>query len=275
LLFPVPEPFSWERTTERFRAFGRDPVNVWEDGRLYRVFDGTEVAIEAAPGGVRIDPGNELVAGQVRWFLGGDFDLDSFAAFAATDPVLARVVEAVQGFRPPLVPDPFEMLVGSITAQQVSLFAAFAIRARLVERFGRPFEHAHAFPARDVFAGVPGEELRALGFSGRKAEYVISLACSDLDLDGLAALPDDEVKAAIISQRGLGEWTADWFLARHLGRPDAWPAGDLGVRKAVSAFYFEGRDVPTDEVRAFGERFGPYRNLTAHYLLAGHRVLDA
>jgi len=76
------------------------------------------------------------------------------------------------------------------------------------------------------------------------------------------------VKAQLTALRGIGEWTADWFLARHLGRSEAWPAGDLGVRKAVSRFYGEGRDLSTEEVRAIGERFAPFQNLTAHYLLA-------
>jgi DNA-3-methyladenine glycosylase II len=106
------------------------------------------------------------------------------------------------------------------------------------------------------------EELVALGFSRRKAEYVVGLARSELDLAGLALLADEEVKERIVSIRGLGEWTADWFLARHLGRPRAWPAGDLALRKAVRALY---GDV---DVRAAGARFEPFQNLTAHYLLA-------
>ena len=85
--------------------------------------------------------------------------------------------------------------------------------------------------------------------------------------DELAGLPDEEVKARLVTVRGLGEWTADWFLARHLARPRAWPAGDLALRKAVLAFYPEAGDM-----RAFGERFDPFQNLTAHYLLTGSRV---
>jgi DNA-3-methyladenine glycosylase II len=112
------------------------------------------------------------------------------------------------------------------------------------------------------------DELTPLGFSRRKAEYVVGIARSDLDLHGLAARSDDEVKAELTALTGIGEWTADWFLARHLARPRAWPAGDLGVRKAVSAFYGEGRTLTTEEVRTMGERFDPFQNLTAHYLLA-------
>jgi len=189
-------------------------------------------------------------------------DLDSFAAFAATEPVLAGLVERFRGLRPPLAPDPFESLVTSITAQQVSLFAAFAIRNRLIERFGERATHAYSFPARERLASAREEELVALGFSRRKAEYVVSLALSELDLHALAALPDDEVRARIVAQRGLGEWTAEWFLARHLARPRAWPAGDLGLRKAVALFYGDA-----DE-RAARPRFAPFENLSAHYLLS-------
>jgi 3-methyladenine DNA glycosylase/8-oxoguanine DNA glycosylase len=77
------------------------------------------------------------------------------------------------------------------------------------------------------------------------------------------------VKARLIAVRGLGEWTADWFLARHLARPQAWPAGDLGLRKAAAAFYLDGSLPSIEEVRVLGARVTPFQNLTAHYLLAG------
>ena len=80
------------------------------------------------------------------------------------------------------------------------------------------------------------------------------------------------MRAALVAQRGLGEWTADWFLARHLGRPHAWPAGDLALRRAVSIFYGDGSELTTEEVRGMGERFAPFQNLTAQYLLLGGRV---
>ena len=175
-------------------------------------------------------------------------------------------VRRLAGFRPPLAPDPFEALVSSITAQQVSLQSAFAVRSRLIERFGQPAQHAVAFPTRERIARASEEELTALGFSRRKAEYVLGVARAELDFDELALLPDDEVKTRLTSLRGLGEWSADWFLARHLARPEAWPAGDLGLRKAVLAFY-----PGVTDVRSAGERFRPFQNLSAHYLLAALR----
>jgi DNA-3-methyladenine glycosylase II len=268
-LVELPEPYAFELSTARYRAFGTDLANLWHDGGLHRVIDGREVRITDARGGVDVEPLDRDVEPVVRKLLGAEFDLDEFYGFAATEPVLAGLVEELQCLRPPIAVEPFESIVTSITAQQVSLRAAFAIRNRLIERFGVRAEHAYAFPTRERLAVAEPEELFALGFSRRKAEYATGLARSDLDLAALALLPDDEVKAALTALTGIGEWTADWFLARHLARSRAWPAGDLGVRKAVSRFYGDGRDLTTDEVRAIGERFDPFQNLTAHYLLAG------
>ena len=261
-LLPAPQPFSLELTTARFRAFGLDRATVWEGGALYRAVGGRELRIAAADGGVEVEPLDGETEAVVRRLLGFEFDLVAFAEWAAGREQLAPLVVRFAGFRPTLAADPFEMLVGAITAQQVSLYAAVAIRNRLVERFGERVGRVWAFPLRERLALASEEELASLGFSWRKAEYVIGLARSDLDLGALGLLPDDEVKAQLTALRGLGEWTADWFLARYLGRPRAWPAGDLALRKAVRALY---GDV---DVRAAGARFEPFQNLSAHYLLA-------
>ncbi len=265
-LLAVPQPYDFERSLDRFTFWGVDRANVWHDGGLHRVVRGREVRIAPANGGVRVEPLDAVTEPVVRKLLGLELDLDSFSAFAQSDPVLAAAVQRLPGFRPPLAPDPFEALVSSITAQQVSLHSAFAVRSRLIERFGEPAERAVAFPTRERLARATDDELTALGFSRRKAEYVVGLARADLDFDELALLPDDEVKTRITSLRGLGEWSADWFLARHLARPEAWPAGDLGLRKAVLAFYPDVTDI-----RAAGVRFRPFQNLSAHYLLAALR----
>jgi DNA-3-methyladenine glycosylase II len=257
----VPGPFDFALSTERFRAFGIDLATVWHEGGLHRVVDGREVRIEAAPGGVLVEP-----EADVRHLLGFPFQLEPFYEWAQADDVLRHVVVRLRGFRPPLMPNPFEMLVGSITAQQVSLFSATAIRNRMIEAFGERHGVAWAFPTRERLARAREGELVAVGFSRRKEEYVLGLARSDVDLDALAALPDDEVRARIVALRGLGEWTAEWFLARHLARANAWPWGDLALRKAVADLY-GGLDV-----REARERFHPFENLAAHYLLLAQRT---
>ena len=261
-LVEIPEPFDFELSTARFRASGLDRATVWEDGALYRAVGGREIRIAEAAGGVEVEPRDEDVERVVRKVVGFEFDLVGFSAWAAGEERLAPFVVRFAGYRPTLAPDPFEMLVGAITAQQVSLFSALAIRNRLVERLGECVGRVWAFPTRERVAAASEEELCSLGFSRRKAEYVIGLARSDVDLESLALLSDEEVQARLTALRGLGEWTADWFLARYLGRPRAWPAGDLALRKAVRALYGDA------DVRAIGARFDPFQNLTAHYLLA-------
>jgi len=271
-LLPLPDPYDFELSTERFRAFGPDLANLWHEGALHRVVGAREVRIEAAPGGADVEPLDGETEPVARKLLGAEFELEPFYAWAEGDDVLRELVPKLAGFRPPLAPDPYETLVTSITAQQVSLFAAFAIRNRLIERFGERVENTYSFPTRERLAEADEHELTELGFSGPKAEYVLGIARSDLDFTALRNLPDEEVKATLTALRGLGEWTADWYLARHLARPRAWPAGDLGLIKAVSAFYFGGRKLSIKEVREFGARLDPFQNLSAHYLLTGLRV---
>lgn len=271
-LLPLPDPYDFELSTERFRAFGPDIANLWYEGGVHRVVGGREIRIEAAPGGVDVEPLDDETEPVARAIVGADFELDPFYAWAERDEVLRELVPRLAGLRPPLAPDPYEALVSAISAQQVSLFAAFAIRNRMVERFGVRGVHAYEFPTRERMAQANEQQLTELGFSRRKAEYVLGVARSDVDFGALHTLSDDEVKTTLTSIRGLGEWTADWFLARHLARPRAWPAGDLGLVKAVSAFYFGGRKLSIAEVREAGARFNPFQNLTAHYLLTGFRT---
>jgi DNA-3-methyladenine glycosylase II len=271
-LVVLPDPYDFELSTERFRAFGPDLANLWYEGGVHRVVGGRELRIEAATGGVDVEPLDEETEPVARAMLGADFELDPFYAWAQGDEVLRKLVPRLAGLRPPLAPDPYEALVSAISAQQVSLFAAFAIRNRMVERFGVHGVHAYAFPTRERMAEASEQQLTELGFSRRKAEYVLGVARADVDFEALRNLPDDEVKTNLTAIRGLGEWSADWFLARHLARPRAWPAGDLGLVKAVSAFYFGGRKLSIAELREAGARFDPFQNLTAHYLLTGYRT---
>jgi DNA-3-methyladenine glycosylase II len=271
-LLPLPDPYDFELSTERFRAFGPDLANLWYEGGVHRVVGARELRIEAARGGVDVEPLDEETEPVARAMVGADFVLAPFYEWAKGDEVLHRLVPKLAGFRPPLAPDPYETIVSAISAQQVSLFSAFAVRNRMVERFGVQGVRAYAFPTIERMAGADEEQLTELGFSRRKAEYVIGVARAGVDFESLRKLPDEEVKATLTAIRGLGEWTADWFLARHLARPHAWPAGDLGLVKAVSAFYFDGRKLTIAEVREFAGRLHPFENLSAHYLLTGHRI---
>ena len=113
-------------------------------------------------------------------------------------------------------------------------------------------------------------DLRGVGFSRRKVEYVHDLAArvrgGELDLDRIATLPDEEAIAAISAVRGLGRWTAEIFLIFHLGRPDVISGGDLGIRKAIMV-EDDLEKMPTPkQVEARAERWRPNRSLAGLYL---------
>jgi DNA-3-methyladenine glycosylase II len=262
-LLRLPEPYDYALSTSRFQAFGTDLANRFVDGVLHRAVGGRDVTIASASGGVDVEPLDDETRPVVMTLLGTPFDLPGFYEWASGP--MAELTRRLAGFRPPLQPNPFEALVTSITAQQVSLRSAVAIRNRLIERFGEQIGDVWAFPTRERIAAAHEDELFAVGFTRRKAEYAVALARSDVDLDALALLPDDEVRATITGQRGLGPWTAEWFLARHLARPEAWPAGDLVLRKAALSLY--GVDV-----EELGAQLQPFQNLSAHYLLLGTLV---
>jgi len=272
VILPVPEPYDFALSAARFRDFGSDRATVWHDGGLHRVVAGREVRVTAAPGGVLLDPWSPEAAVEVGRVLGLPFELEPFRVWAAGDGVLGGIVASLPGFRPTLNPQPFEALVIAITAQQISLRAAAAIRGNLVERYGVRHGVAWEFPSRERLRELRPRHLTVLGFSRAKAEYVLELAHAEVDLEALSTRSDEEVIETLTAVRGLGRWSADWYLARHLARPSAWPAGDLGVRRAVSTFYAAGRSLTIEEVRGMGERFAPFQNLSAQFLLAGARM---
>jgi DNA-3-methyladenine glycosylase II len=291
-------PLDAAATLARYHLWGEDPANrldsdvfrriVRVDGRLLPY----EVRWSGAVDDTRLDVVIPDAAGrsvertvttEVRRVFGLDFDLPGFYRMAKADRALAPLVERLYGLRPTLAPTPLEMLVGSITAQQVNLSFAFACRARLVRRWGTAVRvgggDVYAFPDAAALAGARVRELRALKYSTRKAEYIRDLAravvSGGLDLDALADAPNAEVIERLTGLRGLGRWTADWFLARCCGRGDVCPAGDLAVRKAFEHHYGRGRTLSEDAIRRRARAWGEHQNLAVHYLLAGMRLTTA
>jgi DNA-3-methyladenine glycosylase II len=288
-------PLDVTATLARYRIWGEDPTTRVEDGVLRRVlrvpgglvpyevrWNGPveDVRLAVRLPGVRSTAVGEAAVAEVRRLFGLDFDLPAFYRMAKSDPALATLVEPLYGLRPTLTAAPLEMLVGSITAQQVNLSFAFACRARLVRRYGTAVPLAGAdlwaFPEAAALASARLREMRALKYSTRKAEYIRDLAravaTGTLDLDALACAPAAEVIERLTGLRGLGRWTADWFLARGCGRGDVCPAGDLAVRKAFDHYYGGRRPLGEEAIRRRARAWGPYQNLAVHYLLAGMRL---
>ena len=288
-------PLDVGATLGRYRLWGEDPVNVLDGDVFRRVLRQGDrlLPYEVRSSGsvedarLTVDvPGargaavGDAVTFEVRRLFGLDFDLPGFYRMAKADPILGTLLEPLYGMRPTLAPTALEMLVGSITAQQVNLSFAYACRARLVRRYGRPMTLGRAtvwaFPDAAALAAATVRQMRSLKYSRRKAEYIRDLAraviAGALDLDALAAASNIDVIARLTALRGLGRWTADWFLARHCGRGDVCPAGDLAVRKAFDHHYGRGRALSEEAIRRRAGAWGAYQNLAVHYLLVGMRL---
>ena len=272
----MPQPFDFELTLGRFRANGVDLLNTFGDDGYARVIEGQEVRVNAVDGGVQVSPTNESLEARVRRLFGAADDLEGFGVAVESwgDETLKHLLGALRGLRIALIPDPLEMLVTSITAQQISQAAALAVRNRVVERLGTRCGAVHDFPSAEALTQAGDGELRALGLSRPKAQAVLAIAGSDVEWSALESQPDDAVIDALVELRGIGRWSAEWYLVRHLGRPDVWPAGDLALRRAVAFYYPAGNADDEDSVRGFGERFAPYRSLVCHYLLTGVRLAE-
>jgi len=222
----------------------------------------------------------EAVTHEVRRIFGLDFDLPGFYRMAKADAALADLTSTLYGMRPTLAPGGLEMLVGSIVAQQVNLTFAFTLRARLVRRYGEAVpiggQTVYAFPDARALARLRVTSLRAMQFSTRKAEYIRDVAravtAGRLDLTALAQASNAEVIERLTALRGLGRWTADWYMARCLGRGDACPAGDLAVRKVFDHHYGRGRTLTEEAIRRRARGWGDYQSVAIHYLLVGMRM---
>ncbi|HEV3494988.1 MAG TPA: hypothetical protein VHA34_01415 [Actinomycetes bacterium] len=206
---------------------------------------------------------------------------EALAELAAADPVVARIADRFPGVGPVLQPDLLTAVVRSISAQQITLRFAAVLRGRLARRYG----HRHRVPdptGAEVWSLDPKRlaaaevaDLRELQFSTSKAVAVVAfagaVASGRIDLEELAALEDEAVVERLAAFPGIGRWTAEWLLARTLGRPRV-VAGDLGVRKAVGAAYLDGRMPSEAEVREvtahWGAAAGVAQQLLLHWLYA-------
>lgn len=254
----------------RFSRWGEDLLDFWDGETLVRTLptgDGP-VPVSIKPRGTveepRLSVKGPAPAGLLRERIGSMVVTahEELAALTEEDPAIAAVAAAVPPRRPVLSLDPFAHLVASITTQQINLRWASTLRRRLVDAYGTSVAldgHRLSYLDPGRLATAKVTELREMQFSGRKAEYIIGLAQlvtgGSLDLEGLRELEDDEVTARLTAVRGLGRWTAEWYLARVLGRPHV-VAGDLGVRKAIGALYLDGAMPSESEARRLTAHWG-------------------
>jgi AraC family transcriptional regulator, regulatory protein of adaptative response / DNA-3-methyladenine glycosylase II len=182
-------------------------------------------------------------AARARRLLGLDQDVAEARTALARDPTLAPLIAARPGLRVPGTVDAGELLIRAIVHQQVSLAAARTVLGRLVEEHGAPAFNGRLFPIPGRLAALRPEDLP---MPAARARAVIAAAgSSPATVEDLLALP------------GVGDWTASYVAMRALRDPDAFPATDLGIRRALERL---GRPDP--------ERWRPFRAYAAQHLWA-------
>ncbi len=184
------------------------------------------------------------------------------AALAAADPDLAALA-ARYGSPPLWLRDPgFPTLLHLILEQQISVAAARAMFDRLKVTL------APITP--EGFLTLDDETLRSCGFSRQKQRYARALAqdlaAGALDLDALHTMDDDAAHARLVALHGIGRWTANVYLLMALGRPDAWPAGDLALLVALQRVKQLPARPSEREAEALAEPWRPWRAVAARLL---------
>jgi DNA-3-methyladenine glycosylase II len=213
----------------------------------------------------------------VQGALGAGTDVRLFYRAARMDPLLAPLVRRFRGLRVAGYPSLWEALVTAVLSQQVTLSLAFGIRAHLATAFGKRLrlrgESFFAFPSPERISEAGERGLAGFRMSANKIGTVARLArafaTGELSQGEVEALPDDLAVERLIEIKGVGRWTAETALLRGLARADAFPAGDLGIVKYLAEGLFEhGRRGTEVEMRAYAERWKPWRGLALVYLWA-------
>ena len=199
------------------------------------------------------------------------FDLDAdpvrIGAELKRSKIIAPLVSARPGLRVPGAWDPFELAVRAIVGQQISVRAATTLSGRLAAAYGQPSEGdngglTHFFPKPEALASA---DVRAIGATGaqERAIRAISTAVAKEELQLDAARGVDDFAKRFCELPGVGPWTAQYVAMRALGEPDAFPAGDLGLCRALGE---QDQPISATESEKISEDWRPWRAYAALYL---------
>ncbi len=186
---------------------------------------------------------------------------------AAREPRMAAALARVGYPEPRIRPPGYGTLLRTIVGQQLSIKAADSIWLKLAQTVGEVVNPAAMLTADDA-------DLRRAGLSRQKIGYVRSLAeqvaAGALDLDRLPDA-DDAAIARLMQVSGIGRWSAEIYLLFAEGRPDIWPAGDLGVQiESGRIMQLEAR--PSENAtRALAENWRPWRGAAAVFMWHHYR----
>jgi len=218
----------------------------------------------------RLVPAATRLAARARRLFDLDADPAPIRAELRRDPALAARLRRCPGVRVPGAFSGFELAVRAVLGQQVTVTGARTLAGRIAAAHGTPLAMAegavtHVFPSAETLAradlgglGLTGARVAALGALAR------AVAAGQLDLEGGQA--PEEVRRRLLALPGIGPWTADYVLLRALGEPDAFPAGDLGLRRALGQ---PGQPLTPRDLDERAKAWQPWRGYAALLLWGG------
>ncbi|HEY2176361.1 MAG TPA: AlkA N-terminal domain-containing protein [Mycobacteriales bacterium] len=196
-----------------------------------------------------------------------DADPDAVGLVLRADPLLRPLVDARPGLRVPGHVDGFELACRAVLGQQISVAGARTMTGRLVAALGDPLPEpagplTHLFPTA---AAIADADFAGVGLTGARQRTLravgAAVATGDLRLDRGADRARTETQ--LLDLPGVGPWTASYIAMRALGDPDAFPAGDLGLRRTSAGL---GGPADTDALELRSHRWRPWRAYAAQHL---------
>ena len=209
---------------------------------LLRIGQEQEVLVIAVLKGKVTSSGEQYIRDYITDWLDLQKDITPFYTLLWKDKQLASMAEDYEGLRLLGIPDLFEALCWSIIGQQINLTFAYKLKRRLTERYGTSVMYKgtlhYIFPDPALLAGAELQELRAMQYSQKKAEYLRDLGGvfhrGELSKDQLLQMPSfADRQQALTALRGIGIWTANYALMKSLRTDEAIPYGDVGLLQAL------------------------------------------
>jgi len=180
---------------------------------------------------------------------------------ANKDVLLKSLIEEFEEPRLSSRGDLFATLIKSIVGQQISVIAASAVWSRLFDLVGE-------VNPESILAKTH-EELRQVGLSNRKVEYIVGIAeawtegLGEIDWEQMS---DEEVVQELVKLRGVGRWTVQMLLIFALLRQDVFPIDDIGLIRGMEKLYNSGKPLETSELNEISEKWIPYRTMGVWYI---------
>jgi AraC family transcriptional regulator of adaptative response / DNA-3-methyladenine glycosylase II len=285
LILPYAPPYDWDAMIGFLAARAITGIEAVDGNERYRrsiALDGEQGAISIEPDererGLRVSIHFPRIASlativrRVRRVFDLGADPLAIGKDLSRDPMLAPLIARRPGLRVPGAWDGFETAVRAMLGQQITVTAASKLAGKLVASHGELLRPGHGRGLTHTFptpARLSQADLRSLGMPASRAEALSSVAAAAVADPGLFS-PARTLESAIDkfrSLRGIGEWTAQYIAMRVLREPDAFPAADIGLMRALTP---PGGIRPrAGEVLARAEIWRPWRAYAAQHLWTG------